>query len=184
MRAVIIAQIFGALGALAMMLSSWQKTRKRIFFFLLFDNIFYFLQFICLKAYSGAFVNVIGLGRTILFSNKGKNKFLQSNYPLYLIILLYIVVNFFTYDGITSLFPAIASIIYAIVLWQDNPKHIRIGSAIMLFMWFVYDLIVKAYVGGITEFILFLSAIIAIIEIDIKAKSKGKNEIVQKRKKV
>ena len=172
MKLFVIAQIMGGLGAVSMILSSWQKSRKKIFLFLVFDNVFYFLQYIFLQAYAGAFTNIIGLFRTILFSKKGENKFLKTNYPLYLILLLYVLINIFTYDGITSLFPAIASIIYAFVLWQDEPKRIRIGTAIMLLMWFVYNLFVKAYVGALVELTLFISALVAIIKIDIKDKKK------------
>ena len=184
MKLFVIAQIMGAFGALAMMLSSWQKSRKRIFAFLVFDNIFYFLQYIFLEAYSGAFTNVVGLFRTILFSKKGKNKFLSTNYPLIIVLVLYVIINIFTYDGLTSLFPAIASIIYAVVLWQDDPKRIRIGSAVMLLMWFVYNLYVKAYVGALTEFTLFTSAVIAIIKIDIiNPRKEKKAELEEKESK-
>ena len=172
MKLFVIAQIMGGLGAVSMILSSWQKSRKKIFLFLVFDNVFYFLQYIFLQAYAGAFTNIIGLFRTILFSKKGENKFLKTNYPLYLILLLYVLINIFTYDGISSLFPALASIIYALVLWQDEPKKIRFGSAIMLLMWFVYNLFVKAYVGALVELTLFISALVAIIKIDIKDKKK------------
>ena len=173
MNSIFLAQLFGILGAASMMISSWQKKRKRIFFFLLFDNIFYFLQYIVLNAYSGAFINVVGLARTIIFSKKGESKFLKTNYPLYLIIILNIVVNIFTYDGIKSLFPAIASIIYAIVLWQEKPKSIRKGTSIMLLMWFVYDITVNAYVGALTEGILFISSVIALYKFDIRKEQKN-----------
>lgn len=176
MKLFVIAQIMGVFGALAMMLSSWQKSRKRIFAFLVFDNLFYFLQYIFLKAYSGAFVNVVGLFRTILFSKKENNKFLSTNYPLIIVLVLYLIINIFTYDGVTSLFPAIASIIYSIVLWQDEPKKIRIGSSVMLLMWFIYNLYVKAYVGAITEFCLFTSSVIAIIKIDFLKSSKDRTD--------
>ena len=172
MKLFVIAQIMGVFGAMAMLLSSWQKSRKRIFAFLVFDNLFYFLQYIFLKAYSGAFVNIIGLFRTVLFSKKGSNKFLSTKYPLIIVLVLYVIINIFTYDGVTSLFPAIASIIYAIVLWQDEPKKIRFGTSIMLLMWFIYNLYVKAYVGAVTEFTLFASSVIAIIKLDIMGSKK------------
>ena len=168
----IIAQIMGAFGALSMMMSCWQKSRKNIFIFLVFDNVFYFLQYIFLGAYSGAFTNLVGLFRTVVFSQKNKNKLFSTNIPLFGIIIIYAVINIFTYNGITSLYPAIASIIYAIVLWQDDPKKIRFGSAIMLFLWFVYNLMVNAYVGAVIELVLFLSTLIAIIKIDIIRKDK------------
>ena len=104
----------------------------------------------------------------ILFKNKGKNKFLSSNYPLVIIIFLYIVLNIFTYNSLFSLFPSVASIVYAIVLWQDEPKKIRMGSSFMLFMWFIYNLVVRAYVVAFTELSLFISSVIAIIKIDLK----------------
>ena len=167
MNKFILAQLFGIIGSLAMILSSWQKERKRILFFLLFDNISYFIQYILLHAYTGAYTNIIGLIRLYLFSKKGKNDFFKKNYVLYIVILLYIIIGVLTYENYSSIFPVISSVIYAIVLWQDNPKYIRIGTAIMLFMWCVYNLLVHAYVGALSEGIMFMSSLFAIIKIDI-----------------
>ena len=167
MNKFILAQIFGMLGATAMIISSWQKERKRIFFFLLFDNIFYFIQYVLLNAYTGAYTNIIGLIRLYLFNKKGKNNFFKKNYVLYIIILLYILIGVLTYENYSSIFPVISSVIYAIVLWQDNPKYIRIGTSIMLFMWCLYNLLVHAYVGALSEGVMFISSILGIIKIDI-----------------
>ena len=167
MNRFILAQVFGILGALAMIISSWQKSRKKILFFLLFDNIFYFIQYMLLNAYTGAYTNIIGLVRLGLFSYKGKNDFFKKKYVLFMICLLYIFIGTLTYDGLSSIFPVISSVIYAIVLWQDNPKYIRIGTAFMLFMWMVYNLLVHAYVGALTEGIMCMSSLLAIIKIDI-----------------
>lgn len=172
MNLFITAQIMGGFGALSMMMSCWQKSRKNIFIFLLFDNIFYFLQYIFLGAYSGAFTNLICLFRTIIFSKKNNNKLFSTNVPLFVVVIIYVVINIFTYDGISSLYPAVASIIYAVVLWQDDPKKIRFGSAIMLLLWFVYNLVVNAYVGALIELVLLLSTLIAIIKMDIINKNK------------
>lgn len=175
MRDFWFAQIFGILGALAMMISSWQKNRKKIFAFLFFDNLFYFTQYIILGAYAGAITNVVGFVRTLVFSKKNENKFMSSKYSLIIIILLYVIINFFTYDGIPSLFPAIASIIYAFVLWQDKPKDIRKGTIVMLCMWCIYNIFVKAYVAGLVEFTLLVSTIFAAYKIDYKSKKEINN---------
>ena len=174
MNKFILAQIFGIIGSFAMILSSWQKKRKRILSFLLFDNLFYFLQYIILRAFSGAFVNLIGLVRLALFSKKGESKFFKTNFPLYIVIFLYLIVNIFTYDGITSLFPAIAAIIYAFVLWQDKEKNIRKGTAITLFLWILYGVFVKAYVSATSDGIQFISALIAIYKLDIKTRNENR----------
>ena len=167
MNRFILAQIFGVLGACAMILSSWQKERKRILFFLTFDNIFSFIEYLLLSAYTGAYTNIIGLIRLYLFGKKGKNDFFKKKYVLIIVCLLYILIGTLTYDGIGSIFPVVSSVVYAIVLWQDNSKNIRIGSSIMLFMWCIYNVLVHAYVGVLTEGILFMSSLLAIIKIDI-----------------
>jgi len=162
-----LAQVFGLLGALSMLLSSWQKTRNRVLSFLIFDSLFYFVQYILLGALSGAFTNIIGLIRTILFRYKENNKFLQNKLILYIIILMYLIIGIYTYDGLISIFPVIVSILYSIVLWQNNVKKIRIGTSLMLLSWLIYNISVSAYIGAIVEAVLFISSIIAIIKIDI-----------------
>lgn len=181
MNRFILAQIFGVLGASAMIVSSWQKTRKKILFFLFFDNIFYFIQYVLLGAFTGAYTNIVGLIRLVLFGFKGKNDFFKKNYCLYIICLLYVFVGLLTYTGISSIFPVISSVIYAIVLWQDNPKLIRIGTTIMLGMWCVYNLLVHAYVGALTEGIMCMSSILAIIKIDILKNRKIFNNLKLRR---
>jgi len=175
MNTFIIAQIFGLLGALSMLLSSWQKTRKRVLMLIALDSIFYFLQYIILGALSGALANVVGIIRTLVFMHKKEYKLLQKDIILYLIITTYVIVGIFTYDGIISMFPIIVSISYSIVLWQDNVKKIRIGSAIMIFSWIVYNLSVQAYVGAIVETILFISGVTAVIKIDVLKDKSLKN---------
>ena len=108
---------------------------------------------------------MVGFIRTILFKNK--EKFSNNKIILLSVIFLYLIINIFTYDGVSSLIPAFASIIYALALWQNDTSKIRIGTSIMLFMWFVYNLIVGAYVTACSELILFISSLIAIIKIDL-----------------
>ena len=177
MNRFIVSQIFGVLSALSMVLSSWQEKRKRIFFFLTLDNIFCFIEYFLLRAYTGAFTNVIGLIRLFMFSKKGKNKFFKTVWPLIIIIVLYTIVSILTYDNWTSLFPSIASIFYAFVLWQDKERNIRIGSSIMLLSWLIYNLLVGAYVGALSEGIMFISSVLAIIKIDILKKKKFTNKL-------
>ena len=166
MNGFILGQLFGILGAIATIISSIQKKRKSMMIFLIFDPLFYTIQYILLNAYAGVLSNIIGVIRTVIFSFKGKTKFFNTNYPLYIILFLYLMINVFTYKNLYSIFPIIASIVYACVLWQDNPKNIRKGSLFMFSMWFIYNLVVKAYVGMIVELILLTSTIISICKLD------------------
>lgn len=167
MNSFTLAQIFGLLGSISMFLTTWQKTRKKVLSFLIFDSLFYFIQYILLGALSGAFSNIIGLIRTVLFKYKENNKLLQKKLVLYMIIIIYLIIGITTYDGLTSIFPIAASILYSVVLWQENVKYIRIGTSIMILSWLIYNLSVGAYIGALVEGILFISSIAAIIKLDI-----------------
>ena len=144
-------------------------------FYLVFDNIFGFVQYIMLSAYNGAFTNIIGLIRTITFTRKGSNEFYKTNNILYIILTLYAAIGILTYKSLLGLFPTVASLFYAIVLWQENPKNIRIGTSFMLFMWLLYNIFVKAYIGAICEGVMLISSTLAIIKIDIIENYKKEN---------
>lgn len=165
-----VAQIFGTLGAISMLCSNRQKTRRKILFCLIFDGLFYFIQYILLKAYTGAFTNLISIVRVLTFNKKGTNDFFKKNYILYIILLLYIFIGIYTYDGIISLLPTIATVIYTIALWQDDTKVIRYGSIMMFAMWLLYNIIVQAYISAIVEGILLIGTLISIIKFDIMNK--------------
>lgn len=175
MDSFIFAQIFGLLGALAMLISNWQKTRNKVLSLLILDSICYFMQYILLGAITGAFTNVVGLIRTIIFKYKDKYEILQSNIILFIILSIYLLVGILTYDGIISLLPVIAAMIYTAVLWQDNVRIIRIGTFIMILSCFIYNIAVAAYTGAIVEGILLISSILAIIKLDILNEYHQKN---------
>ena len=184
MNRFVLSQILGGLSALSMVLSSWQIKKKKIYFFLTLDNIFCFTQYMLLKAYTGAFTNVIGLIRLLLFNFKGRNKFFKTIWPLIIVIILYAAIGVITYTDISSLFPTVASILYAFALYQDKEKIIRIATSIMLFCWLLYNLFVHAYVGAITEGVMFISSLLAILKIDIlKRYPHHKESIIDKLKK-
>lgn len=167
MEYIIYAQIFGLLGSVAMLLSNWQKTKTKILSLLIIDSFCYCMQYLLLGALTGVFTNIIGLIRIIIFKYKRKINFLQNKIILYIIIALYIVIGIITYDKITSILPMLGAAIYTITLWNENVKNIRIGSLIMLFAYFVYNITVSAFVGALVEGLLLTSTILSIIKLDI-----------------
>ena len=52
----------------------------------------------------------------------------------------------------------------------ENVKKIRIGTLLMVLLWLVYDIFVKAYPSLITDIIVMSSTIIAIYLKDIRKK--------------
>ena len=89
----------------------------------------------------------------------------------------YIIIGIITFDGhIISLLPIIAELIYVITLWQKSVKRIRYGTLLMVILWLIYDVIVKAYPSLITDLIVMTSTIIAISVNDFKKKGIKKYE--------
>ena len=99
-----------------------------------------------------------------------KNKILQNNIILYIVMLGYIIIGIITYKGIISLFPVIIGILYSMLLWQNNVKKIRIGTSVMILSWLIYNISVSAYMAALVEVVLLISSIGAIIKIDILKK--------------
>lgn len=172
MNYYIYAQIFGLLGATAMLLSNWQKGKNKVLSFLILDSICYFMQYILLGALSGAFTNIIGLIRALICKYKDNYKILNNKIILIIILIIYLIIGILTYNGIISLLPVLASIIYTSTLWQNNIKIIRFGTFIMILACFIYNISVKAYIAGVVEGILLISSILAIIKKDILNKGK------------
>lgn len=164
-----IAQIAGFLAILSGFAGSWQKSRNGMLFFLCGDCLFYLIQYLLLGAATGAISNVIGLFRTTAFTRKDTNNFFKTNAILYIVLVLNIIMGIITYDGIMSLFPVVASCAYAVILWNNNPKFIRIGSLFISLMWAVYNVSVGAYIGALGELLLFGNTLLAVITLNRKS---------------
>ncbi len=166
----IIAQIFGVMGSISIVLSNWQKSKNKMMIFVLLDSVFYFIQYMLLKAPAGAVTNIVSFFRVILFSKKEKIKMKNNNIILYMVLIVYLILGMLTFKTFIDCLPIIATIIYTIFLWQDNTQKIRIGSSIMFFMWMIYDIFVKAYFGAIAECFLLITSLLAIIKTKIEYK--------------
>ncbi len=175
MNANVIAQIICVCAALSMVYANFKKTKKEMMTFITLGSILYCLQYLFLNAYNGFFTNIVNMFRNLLFSLKSKSKYLKSVIFLVLFIIIYIGVGIFTYDGFFSLFPTIGSLIYCVILWQDNPKVIRIGNTVCYLFWFIYDIFVKLYIGAVIDFSSFAIGMIAIIKLNEVRKNKKKS---------
>ena len=163
-----IAQGFGVLGLLVMIISLFQKSKDKMLKFVVFNGIFFGIQYLLLHAYSGMFSNFFGIGRTYVSKEKEKNSKLDKWYVLMFFIVGYIIIGFITFDGqYASLLPIVAELIYVVTLWQKSVKKIRVGTLMMVILWLIYDIIVKAYPSLITDLIVMTSTIVAIITNDI-----------------
>ena len=160
----ILAQIFAFLSSLCLLVSFWQRKRKKILFFQTLDSTFDIIQYSLLGAYTGSLISLLGATRAYTFS-KTNNKFF-----LFLFLLLYVIASIITFNGLISFLPLIAALVYTIVTWNKKEKNIRIFSILVFFLWLIYDILVKAYISSITDIILIVSNSLAFYKLDKKGK--------------
>ena len=163
-------QVIGVFAFLILLISFWQKDRKKILFLQAVMSILYALHYFLLGAYSGSIVNIIGIFRAYTFSKKNNNKLYSSNLVLYLFLVLFLVSGVITYDNIFSILPIIAALLYTLAIWNDKSSTIRIGSLFVSCIWIIYNIIVGSHVGYITESILLISTALSVLKLDVKRK--------------
>jgi len=168
-----IAQIFGVLGLLVMVISLFQKDKNKMLLLIVFNGLFFGIEYLLLGAYSGMFSNFFGIFRTYFSMKKENDSKFDKLYILLFFIIGYIIIGFISFDGnFISLLPIFAELIYVVTLWQKSVKKIRVGTLLMVILWLIYDIIVMAYPSAITDLIVLTSTVIAICVNDIFYKRK------------
>ena len=160
-----IAQLFGII-ALVVLIMSFQKNKKdTLLKYQIFSSLLFALQYLFLNAISGCLMNLMTMIRNLIYK-----KFNNKIPIIYLILIIIgmIILSLMSYNGIISLLPTLAVIIYSIALWQKNLTIIRIAEIISCSLFIIYNIKVLAISGLISTFIEMFSAIIAIYKFDIK----------------
>lgn len=160
----IIAQVFGVFGLIAMVIALFQKKRGDMLSLVSLNCIFFSIEYLLLQAYAGMGSNVIALARTILFKKRAEDARFNKIWIYIGIMLAYTVIAVLTYQGPISLLPIAAEYIYATALWQIDVKRIRYGTAIMVVLWLIYDIIVKAWPSMVCDCIVLTTSILSIIK--------------------
>ena len=78
-------------------------------------------------------------------------------------MLFYFLAAILTYNGIFSIFPLVAAIIYMIVEWNGNELAIKKVAFVCYFLWLGYNIFVFSIVGIVSNTISIISTLIAII---------------------
>lgn len=163
-----IAQIFGIIGLLVMVIGLFQKKREKMLYYFMLNGVFFGVEYLLLRAYSGMLSNIFGIFRTICSNKKEKDERLNKWYVLAFFMIGYLIIGIITFDGKgISFLPIVAELIYVLSLWQNRVKKIKIGTLIMVVLWLIYDIIVKAYPSAITDVIVFTSTLLSLITNEI-----------------
>lgn len=162
-----IAQLFGTF-ALIILIYSLQKNEKESLLKLqVLSSLFYAFQYLFLKAYSGFLMNLVCAIRNVYFHKQHNKSILSFVFLLFIICFL----SYLSYDGIWSILPTVAVIVFTISLMQNRLTFIRIAEIIACILGVIYSIKVNAITGLITQIIELSASIIAFYRFDIKKKS-------------
>ena len=173
---IILAQIIAIFAILAYSLVPHQKTKKKVLIFKIISNSLYTIQYLILGALSAAGTNFITVLQSLIFYKYAKeNRKVPVLWGITLAVFI-VIIGVLTYSNIGSLIPIILSLLTSYGVWQDNLKVYRIICAFSLFVWIFYNFYLSAYIAGAGNIFQFISAMIAIYNLDIKNKVKKLSE--------
>ncbi len=167
-----IAQLFGIIALIVLMMSFQKNQKDTLLKYQIFSSLLFALQYLFLNAISGCLMNLMTMVRNLIY--KKFNDKIPILY-LVLIILCMVILSLASYNGIISLLPTLAVVLYSIALWQSNLTITRITEIISCLLFIIYNIKVLAISGLISTFIEMFSAMIAIYKFDIKKFKKEKS---------
>ena len=141
-----IAQLLGIIGA-AFNIGSFQlKSNKKLILSQFLGSSFFLFNYLLLGAYTGCFMNGMGVVRNFIFLGGEKTR---KPYILILINVALIVGTILTWQSFLSIFPLIGMIAATVAMYLNNGKVIR---ATQLFIsspaWLVYNF-ASGTIGGV-----------------------------------
>ena len=158
-----IAQAFGVIGLVIIVLSF--QCKKNSLFFLMqgVGSFMFFLNFIMISAYGGAFFNLTNLLRGLLFMKDDKKKWklalVETAYTACFAFSVYM--NHGVWDIVLVALPFSALLISSVLMWLGNAKHIRYFQiAYMSPTWIVHNIFNFSLGGLICECFNMISSII------------------------
>ena len=148
-----LAQLFGILAWLTLLLSYYRKNTDKILFVQIISVIFYLLNYLFLGAWTGLIVVIFELVRDSLYYKTDKDNLL-----FILTIPFYIFLAYFARNNFIELIPILASLLEGYTLTKHK-KIVVPGAIIVYSMWVLYDIVVKAYTGALTDGLIVISNI-------------------------
>lgn len=164
----ILSQILGILAIITFAIAPHQKNKKGVLIFQTIANILYALQYTLLYAFSAVIANGIDGIKNFIFYFYEKNEKKIPLKILWIYIIVIVILGVITFNGAYTMIPIIVSLLYAYAVWQDNLTIYRIITIIGSIGWIIYNCIVGAYVSILGNSFQLLSAIIAIIRLDLR----------------
>lgn len=171
----IFVQAIGFVGIGLNIVSVQFNKHWQIVLFKTLGSAMFVVQYILLKAYTGAAMDGIGILRNIIFIFA-----VQKGKPTYVWIILFsvltVVLGAITFDGWISLLAITAKLLSCVSYGINNARAIRMINLPSSGLWLTYNTLVFSLAGILNEIFVIVSIIIAEIRLYYKNKEKIKEE--------
>lgn len=146
-----VSQIVGFAALLILAFSYQQKDQRKIMQIQIVSGVFFTVQYLLLKEYTGMMLNIVGILRAFVYSNRTTKKWADHIYFPIAFSVASAVAGALTYDKPISLLPSFAMVIAAFVLWLKDSQKIRALTLPTSLMWLTYNFAVGSVAGVIAE---------------------------------
>lgn len=163
----LIVQAIGIIGLIFVVVSFQNNKRNLILILLGTSQIFYAIHYGLLGAWTAFAMNIVGMTRSFLFTQKGKKKWMDNNIMMYVFIGLFWIAGILSWVGWVSILPVLAMTIETIGLWMKNPTKIRFNMLGLRPLWLSYNIIYRSYAGMTADLFVLISLLAGIIRFDI-----------------
>jgi hypothetical protein len=164
----LLIQLIGVLGTGCIFWSFQQNKRSRILLWLIIGQILFGTHFALLGAWTGAAMNLIALGRGIIFYLKPNYRWAKHPTWPYIFIVVSSLGGVATWAGYVSLLNIVASNIETIGVWRNQPRQIRWFLLGVRPLYFCYSLLVGSYAGMVADLLFSASLILGMMRFDRK----------------
>lgn len=161
----IIAQVIGGIALVILIISFQKNSKVNLLKYQMVSSLLYSIQYAFLDALPGCFMNLACMFRNFIFKKYQK----VPLYWLLIVVFVMIILSLMTFNGLISLLPMCAVIMYSIAVWYGKLKSIRVVEVFSCLLYIIYNIYVGAYTGLIATIIEMLGAMFAIYKYDLKS---------------
>ncbi|MBQ1484295.1 MAG: YgjV family protein [Eubacterium sp.] len=160
----IIANIFGVLTAVTLVISFQIRSNKKLYAVQALANVFYGLQFLLLGAMGGFFNTLVRIVRNLMLSKADRWPWIRRKWLALVFSVPSLLFLIFGWSGPIDLLPFATTVVSNLTYWSNDARTIRVGElAFISPSWAVYDALTGAYGGILNEAILMCSIIVSFI---------------------
>jgi len=155
------AQILGVVGIAMSFFIYIARKRSSILLCKFSCDVIWAAHYFLIGAWSGAALNVLAMARETVFFNKDK-KWASSKLWMYLFAGLTLLSGILTWEGPSSLLPAVGSVCAVISFWCTKPLNIRLLAIPAQGLWTIYNIIHRSLTGGISSGLQLISVLLGL----------------------